>query len=393
MPQQETDFHVDSARQAFRLPRGRALLDNAAASAELIASRERALAFSERCRVQLGGAYRESRLADRALGHARRQLARFVGAPAQAALIPGTSVTMLLEQLAQGIGRDLAVGDEVIVTELDHGANRFPWLALAERGIVIRRWRPRPPDWTLAREDLEELFTSRTRLVCVTHASNVTGAISPLAEITASAHRHGAAVCADGTAYVPHRAVDLQELGVDFYVFSFFKAFGPQLALLTVAPQAWRRLSHAARAHLPSRGYSYAALFAAAAVPAHFRDLAPQGGGSLLHPALHGIARHEARLTRRLRDWLETIPELSLLGPEDDDPDTRVAIVAVTGGADLPARLDRHGLAVRFGQFNCAALFEQVGASAALRISLAHYNTVGEIDALGQALQLETGSA
>lgn len=381
---------------------GRSLsLDSAAGSRVLEASLQRAAAFARRGRAQLGGPYHQSRLAARALERSWRRLAELVNLPDGGCLYAGTSVTGLLQSLASALAGRLSAGDEIVVTCVDHDANIEPWLGLADAGVRVRWWRPARPEAPLDPAELDPLLGPRTRLVCVTHCSNVTGAVSPLPEIVRRAHRADVAVCADGTAYAPHRAVDLAALQVDFYVLSLFKCFGPQLALLALAPRPCLDPGPAARALLARHGYDYAALYAASAVADHLATLAP-GGASPATASRRGaievgyaaIARHETGLLGELDDVLHD-SGLQSVGPGLTDSIDRVPIVACTGpgAAVLAPALAHRGIGVRYGDFRAPRLLRALGHVGLLRISLAHYHDAADLRRLGRALEADANAA
>lgn len=371
-------------------PRG-VNLDAAAGSRILSPCLQRAEAFARRCRAQLGGPYHESRLGERALARSRQRLARFLNLPEGGRLYAAGSVTTLLERLSYALAPSLQAGDTVVVTAADHEANIAPWLRLAERGIRIRWWHPAHPNGPLAPDELDGLLAGGTRLLCLTHCSNVTGAITPLAQIVEHAHRAGVAVCADGTAYAPHRSVDLASLDVDFYVLSLFKCFGPQIALLARSASPGVRPGKQGDRHLADAACEYASLYAAAAVPDHVAALgadarAPRSRAAI-EAGYRAIARHEAELLAALAPVLQR-HGLRPVGPPLEDGERRVPIVAVTGRRieRLAPTLARHGIGVRYGHFRAPRLLQALGHDGLLRISLAHYHGRDDIHRLDRAL-------
>ncbi|HYW02539.1 MAG TPA: aminotransferase class V-fold PLP-dependent enzyme [Gammaproteobacteria bacterium] len=374
-------------------PRG-VNLDAAAGSRVLAACLQRADAFARRCRAQLGGPYHESRLAGRALARSRRRLARFLNLPDGGQLHAAGSVTAALERLSRALAPAFRPGDTVVVTAADHEANITPWLRLAERGVNIRWWRPALPGGRLEPDELDGLLAPGTRLLCLTHCSNVTGAITPLAHIVERAHRAGVAVCADGTAYAPHRSVDLASLGVDFYALSLFKCFGPQLALLAAAPGAGIPPGRKDGAGLDDGAFAYASLYAATAVPDHVAALAGESPASAspgyraaIEAGYRAIAKHETDLLAGLAPVLAR-HGLRPVGPPLDRNEQRVPIVAVTGPhiERLAPALARHGIGVRYGRFRATRLLQALGHDGLLRISLAHYHGRDDIERLDRAL-------
>ena len=173
------------------------------------------------------GAYRLSAEATAAYEGARRQVARFLGAASEKEVVFLRGTTEAINLIAGSWGARLQPGDEIIVSELEHHANLVPWQLLAERqGLTLRFWRM-DEHARLPLERLEALFTPRTKLVAMTHASNAFGTLAPVAEAAALAHAHGALLAVDGAQAVPHLPVSLPALGADFYAFSAHKLYGP----------------------------------------------------------------------------------------------------------------------------------------------------------------------
>ena len=174
-----------------------------------------------------GGAFRTSRESDVVLLGAHQGMADLLNASSASEIVFGPNMTTLTFALSRAIGRELAEGDEVLITRLDHDANRAPWLALAERGIVVKEVEFDPADCTLRLDDLAAKLSSRTRVVAVGYASNAVGTINPIARIAEMAHSVGAWLWVDAVHYAPHGPIDVQALGCDFLVCSPYKFFGP----------------------------------------------------------------------------------------------------------------------------------------------------------------------
>ncbi len=147
-------------------------------------------------------------------------------------IIIGGSTSINLYVLSNALKYFLKPGDEVIVTNQDHEANISPWRRLSEVGANIKEWKINPDTAELEIESLEELITNKTKIVAVTHCSNIVGSVNDLKKISELAHKNNAIVIGDGVSYAPHGFPDVKELGVDFYTFSLYKTYGPHLALL-----------------------------------------------------------------------------------------------------------------------------------------------------------------
>ena len=375
------------------------LFDNAGGSQILRSVVDRVADWYGGSNVQLGASYARSRAASERLAQAYGALARFVGAASPSEVVLGPSSTQLVFNLAQSLVRRWGPGDEIIVSEADHAANISPWLALERQGLVVRFWPVDPATGLLDPAALAALLGPRTRLVCFTHCTNVTGAIEPAAEHVRRIHAAGALAMVDGVAYAPHRAVDVQAVGADFYVLSLYKTFGPHLALMRISQPVFRDLpgiNHPfiGEDDLPYKmqpGHAnYELSWGAAGIPEHLAWL----GGGELRAGWQAIARHEATLVARLLEGLDGLPGVRIIGPATADPDQRVALVSfvVTGHtpADIVAHTDRVGIGIRHGHFYSPRLIEAMDLTAqkgVVRVSMAHYNTLDEVDRLVRALE------
>ena len=307
--------------------------------------------------------------------------------------------------LAHALGHWFAPGDEVIVTNLDHEANNGAWRRLAEAGVVVREWRIDPDSAELEIERLEALLGERTRLVCFTQCSNITGSIHDVAAITRLAHDCGALVCVDAVAYAPHRHIDVAALDVDFYLFSLYKLYGPHLGVM------YGKREHLLRA----RGQNHF-FFGEDDIPI---KLNPGGVNHELTAGLPGIvdyfdavhrhhfpganvglrerlgqvfdlfAAHEEALARRFVEFLTAKPEVRLIGRATGDRDRRAPIFSFVvedrDSEEIPARVARHKIAIRAGDFYARRCIDALGLgpqNGVVRASIAHYNTVAEVDRL-----------
>jgi selenocysteine lyase/cysteine desulfurase len=224
----QISFPIDFVRQQFPSLAGDwTFFDNAGGSQTLKQVVDRISEYLLTSDVQLGASYAISQLAGDRVAKAAQAMATLINAKSPSEVVMGSSTTLMLRILSLCLSQTWTPGDEVIVTNCDHEANIGPWVDLKKQGIQIKVWRLNPDTLTLHLEDLEQLLSDRTRLVALTHASNLLGTINPIKEIAKVVHAQGAMICVDGVAYAPHRLVDVQDLDVDFYVFSFYKVYGP----------------------------------------------------------------------------------------------------------------------------------------------------------------------
>ncbi|HEV2202812.1 MAG TPA: aminotransferase class V-fold PLP-dependent enzyme, partial [Bryobacteraceae bacterium] len=178
--------------------------------------------YFEQSNANTCGAFATSRRTDQMIAAARSAMADFFHCDADEIFF-GPNMTTLTFALARGIARDLAPGDEIVVTTLDHDANVAPWRALEEGGIVVRQVDIREPECILDMDDLRRKITSRTKLVAVGYASNAVGTINPVAEIIRLAHAAGALAFIDAVHYAPHGSIDVRALDCDFLACSPYK--------------------------------------------------------------------------------------------------------------------------------------------------------------------------
>lgn len=389
-----------AARSAFAGLEGDwAYFDNAGGSFILQQVVDRVADYLRTSPVQLGGSYPLSRQAAQHQTDAIAALARFVNAGSNDELVLGSSSTALTWQVAHASRSLLQPGDEIIISEIDHEANRSPWLWLAELGVRVRTWQLDRDRFALSLDHLDELLNERTRLVAFSHCSNILGHIEPVEHITRRVHAAGARVFVDGVAFAPHREVDVRKLNVDFYVCSLYKVFGPHLGLLYGRREALLELGNINHEYLPADalpyklqpgGASYELVWGAAGIVDYFESW--QGN------AFDDIAAHEQQLIEPLLDFLASQPQVTLYGAASADPRTRLPIIAFRShrhrSADIVARLQEHRLATRHGHFHARRLLERLGLpvdDGVVRISFAHYNTATEVQRLVSALKLILG--
>ncbi len=405
---------VDFVRSNFpALDQGWILMDNAGGSVTPRQVTGRVADYMERYQVQLGASYGLSVEASEKVAAGRRAMADLVGADSDEILL-GPSTTLNLELLSGALRPLFAPGDELIVTNLDHESNVGVWWRLAESlGVTVREWKLGHETAALELEDLETLLNERTRLVCFTHCSNLTGGIVDVAAATRRAHAAGALVCVDGVAFAPHRRVDVKALGVDIYAVSLYKTYGPHLGLLYVERQLLESLG--SRNHFfvetsklnlklePGNvNYELAAslpgiLEYLEVVDAHQRSeqapLCGEGRSERLNRVFALIAEHEERLAMRLLSFLETKPGLRIIGPSSAELEVRVPTISfvVPGrkASTIPPCLDPLKIAIRWGHFYAYRPIRDLGLLASdgvVRVSLVHYNTEEEVDRLTEAL-------
>ena len=380
-----------------------AFFDNAGGSQVLGTVAQRVSDYLLTSSVQTGASYGVSQLASGRMREARGKIARFIGASQPEEVVLGPSTTILMRFLATAMASQLAAGDEIILTDFDHESNIGPWLILRERGVVFRFWHIDPESLQIDPEALEKLLTPRTKLVCVTQCSNILGTITPIAAIARRVHAHGARLCVDAVAYAPHRAVDVAASGADYYLFSFYKVYGPHFAVL------WGKHEHLleldglyhyfyGRDKVPMKlepgNINYELAWGCTGIVDYFDAL---GGGTgdrkAIIAAFEAVARHEEVLAKRLLDWLGPQNSIRIIGEKSPDRAMRVPTISfkVQGrdSASIVHALDASHIGIRHGDFHSRRLVEALGlaeGNGVVRVSMVHYNTTEEVDRLIRAL-------
>lgn len=379
-----------------------AYFDNAGGSFTLRSVIGRVRDYMATTPVQLGASYPLSKLAAERQAEAVSALGAFINAKESREVVLGPSSTALTWRVALALKPTLKPGDEIIVTNMDHEANRSPWLSLRDAGIVIREWKIDADRWHLPLEQLDELLNERTRLVCFSQCSNILGTIEPVKEITRRVHAAGARVFVDGVAFAPHRPVDVRDWNVDFYVFSLYKVFGPHIGLLYGRSDALLSLSslnheYLAAEDIPYRlqpgGANYELTWGAAAIPEHLRTFDKLcGGDGTGAMAWKAITEYEMGMMNELLDYLRQRNDVRVLGLTDATH-SRLPIMSFIienhRSRDVVAHLEKHHIAAKHGHFHSRRLLEFLNiepADGVVRISLAHYNRAEEIARLIGAL-------
>jgi len=387
---------LDHVRKQFpALGDGWAYFDNAGGSQVLKSVAERVSDYLLTISVQTGASYETSRRATERLAGARARLALLFNARRAEEVVFGSSTTMLLRLLATAMAGNLSPGDEIVVTEFDHESNIGPWVRLEERGVVIKFWRLNKETLRPELADLDAVMGPRTKLVCVTHASNILGTINPVREIADLVHRRGARICVDGVAYAPHRAIDVQALDCDYYVFSLYKTYGPHLAVLYGKYDHLLELDGLyhyfyGRDKVPMKlepgNPQYELAWGSSAIVDYLEALGGTAGRPAIEAAFKAVAQQETALAERLLAYLRSRNTIRILGDGNADENIRVPTISfVLEGPDphaLIASTDAERIGIRHGDFHSRRLVESLGLPAQniVRASLVHYNTLDEVD-------------
>jgi cysteine desulfurase / selenocysteine lyase len=289
-------------------------------------------------------------------------------------------------------------GDEILITEMEHHANLVPWQQLCERTGATLRWLGVTPEGRLDLDHLDDMITGRTRIVAVTHQSNVTGTVPPVAEIARAAHEKGALVLADAAQSVPHQPVDVAALGADFLAFSSHKMLGPygigvlfgRADLLEAMPPFLTGGSMIEVVRMEGSTFLPPPQRFEPGVPAVAEAVGLAAAVDYLTGlGMGNVAAHEESLTAYALDTLREINGVRILGP-DSTKDRGGAVAFEVQGVhphDVGQVLDELGIAVRTGHHCAWPLHRALGVQASTRATFYVYNTYAEVDALADGIR------
>lgn len=350
------------------------------------------------------GAHQLAEEATDAYEGAREIVANFLNATVDEVVFT-KSATESLNLVAYAMGNapqgnrfHLTAGDSIVVTEMEHHANLIPWQQLAARTGATLKWFSVTDDYRLDLSNIDSLIDSSTKVVALTHQSNVLGTVNPLDEITRRAHEVGAVVVLDACQSVPHMTVDVKELDIDFLAFSGHKAVGPtgvgifwgRAELLADLPPFLTGGSMIENVTMESATWAEAPKKFEAGVPNMAQAVGL--GAALSYLSIIGmenIHRHEVALTKYLLDGLASISDLRIIGPASTVD--RGGSISFTLGDihphDLGQYLDSQGIAVRTGHHCAWPLTRKLGVPATTRASVYLYNTTEDLDALIEGVQ------
>lgn len=386
-------FNIEWVRQQFpALQKPMVFMDNAGGSQTLKPVMDRITEYLTDYDVQLGASYQTSQQASEVLDQSKLAIQNWINAKHPEEVMIGSSTTMLLRILSLCISQQWQEGDEVIITNCDHEANMAPWRDLQKLGIKVTTWKLNKDNFKLELGDLEALMSEKTKLVAVTHTSNILGTINPIKDIAKLVHRYKALICVDGVAFAPHRMVDVQDLDADFYVFSTYKTFGPHQAVMygkQVLLTQMDGINHAFIESVPYKfqpgNLNYELSYSLAAIPAYISEI----GGHDLVKGFEMIAAYEQDLASRLLDYLNSNPKIKIIGEISADKDLRVSTLSFVHrdlkSDEIVEHVDAFDMGIRFGDFYAVELIDDFDLrqyNGVVRVSLVHYNSKQEVDKL-----------
>ncbi len=369
-----------------------------------------------RTNSNLGGYFASAGDADAVVLSAREAMADFINAPSADEIIFGQNMTTMTLHLSRSIGRLLQAGDEIIVSQMDHDANVWPWVLLArDLGLEVK-WLPFSREtFEFDMQVLDELISDRTRLLCVGGASNLTGTINDVKTICAKARAAGAMTFIDGVQSAPHIAIDVQDMGCDFFVCSSYKFFGPHQGILWGRRDVMERLepykvrpaptdlpwcfetgtqSHEGIAGIGATVDYFASIGASMATDYAGEWSQFSGRRRDIHAAMSMLFEYEKDLASHLIDGLTSIAGITVQGITATDAyDRRVPTVSFTHASVAPdvvaQALARQNIFVWSGHnyaVEAVKILDIYESGGVIRVGPVHYNSKSEIDELLEAL-------
>jgi cysteine desulfurase/selenocysteine lyase len=327
---------------------------------------------------------------------ARETVRRFINAPSLEEIIFTRSSTEAINLVAASWGgANIREGDEIVLSIMEHHSNIVPWHFHRERRGAVLKWAPIADDGTFLIDQFERLLTPRTRIVAITHMSNVLGTVVPLKEVIRLAHARGIAVLVDGSQAAVHMPVDVQDLDADFYVFTGHKTYGPsgigvlyaKRAHLDAMPPYMGGGEMIESVHVDRVTYGQPPHKFEAGTPPIVQAI---GLGAALNYMMQvgrdRIAAHEAELLDYAHQRLGDLNWLTIHGRATGKGSIVAFSIDGLHPHDVSTIIDRSGIAIRAGHHCAQPLMERLGVTATCRASFAMYNTRAEVDALAEAL-------
>ena len=358
------------------------------------------------CNSNTHGYFITTQESDRLLEETRRSIATFLGACGPQCISLGANMTTLNYSLSHAIGRSLKDGDEVVITQLDHEANRGPWLMLQERGIVVKEVILKK-DGTLDYDDMRSKIGSKTRLLAIGMASNALGTVNNIRLARELTSKVGAYLMLDAVHYAPHFSIDVEAIGVDFLICSAYKFYGPHVGILysreglldQLEPDRLRTQEQAAPYRIETGTLNHASI---AGVKAAVEYIAALGSGpdlrSRVVSAMNVIGSHERSLASTLYDGLARLPGVTIYG-QPFGKLQRAPTVSFTIGSqraeEVCTRLGDRGFCTWDGHFYALRAIEVLGLldrGGVTRIGISLYSTMDEISQLLDELKLLASS-
>lgn len=324
--------------------------------------------------------------------NARTTVQHFIHAAKSSEIIFTRGTTESINLVAFSFGETFCQpGDEIIISAMEHHANIVPWQMLKDRKGIVLKVIPMLPDGTLDMPAFSKLLNNKTKLVAVTHVSNVLGTINPIQEIIQLAHNSNVPVLIDGAQAVPHIAIDVQQLDVDFYVFSAHKVYGPTGIGVLYGKEEWLNKMQPyqgggemiAKVTFEKTTYNELPFKFEAGTPDYIGSTALATALEYIQQiGLNAIATYENDLLQYATAKLLQVPGLKIYGEASHKSSVISFLVQGIHHYDMGTLLDKLGIAVRTGHHCAQPIMDYYGIEGTVRASFAFYNTKEEVDKL-----------
>jgi len=343
------------------------------------------------------GVYEISAKADAAYSAARAKLQKFIGAKESREIVFVRGTTEAINLVAYSFGRkNIGKGDEILISGLEHHSNIVPWQLVCEDKGASLKVAPVNDAGEIRLDEMERLFSPRTKIVAVAHVSNALGTINPVKQIARMAHERGVPLLVDGAQAAPHMKLDVQDLDCDFYALSGHKMYGPsgigvlygKAALLQTMPPFMGGGDMILSVSFEKTTFNE--------IPYKFEAGTPNIAGTIALGAtvdylnaigMDKVAAHEEQLLKYATDALLRVPGLRLIGTAQHKAGVLSFVMEDVHPHDVGTVLDFEGIAVRTGHHCAQPVMERYGVPATTRASLGLYNTTEDIDALVKGLR------
>ena len=327
----------------------------------------------------------------------RMSIKNFINASSKDEIVFTKNATESINLVATTFGQqNIQKGDEILITELEHHSNYVPWHYLREtRGAVIK-FAPIDENGDIIIDKLKELITSKTKIISVTHVSNVTGTIVPIKDIVEIAHKKNIPVLVDGCQSAPHIKINVKDLDCDFYVISCHKVYGPTGVGILYAKKKWLEKlppyigGGGMISEVKKDKITYASVpekYEAGTMPTAEVVAFNESIKFMQSIGIENIMKHEKEITDYALEKLKTINSVNIIG----NPKNKAGVISFTLKGihphDISTIVDEEGVAIRAGHHCCQILHEKLGLTATARASIGIYNTKEDIDILCQSIE------
>ena len=359
-------------------------------------------------KVQPYADYPMSKIAGENMDRATDLFAKMINANNKEIIIGG-STSINLYVLSNALKYSIKPGDEVIVTNQDHEANISPWRRLSEVGAIIKEWKINSKTAELEIETFKNLLTDKTKIVAVTHCSNIVGTVNNLKKISNLAHKKNAIVIGDGVSYAPHGFPDVKELGVDFYTFSLYKTYGPHLALLYGREDILKKLPNQNHEFLDKNypytinpgGSNHEELASLIGIYEYFMSLHKFHFNNeklnirkKINVVNEMISNHEEEIANPVLDYISKTNDLNLIGKDKITNKNRAPTISFTHknktSKEVSDILINKNIATRNDNFYAWRCLKALGINTndgIVRLSMTHYNNLNDTEKLIDSLK------